>query len=286
MKVTDTLVEHFPKVMDLKFTRHMEDELDQIEIEEVERNEVSTSSTSRSRSRSKVAETKMLADAEKCPQCGKPLAANASASSASSSAAPAIPSASTSRRKAPSTSQAPEPPKHDRASCAPTAGKPMLQRTGKRGPFLGCSGYPDCKTTMNFDAEGKPVNSPRKSTEHVCEKCGKPMVAARRAARPVPRLHRLSQVPERRRTSTPRATPSSRSTPASTARSAAAPWASRTSFARPVPRLQRLPEMPQHQEDDRRAEGEAQGPPAAAAAEEGGDRRSTSPTPARSAARR
>ena len=29
--VTDLLVEHFPKVMDLKFTRHMEEELDEIE---------------------------------------------------------------------------------------------------------------------------------------------------------------------------------------------------------------------------------------------------------------
>jgi DNA topoisomerase-1 len=51
----------------------------------------------------------------------------------------------------------------------------MLLREGQRGPFLGCSGYPECKTTMNFDAEGKPVLS-AKPTEHVCEKCGKPMV--------------------------------------------------------------------------------------------------------------
>ena len=51
----------------------------------------------------------------------------------------------------------------------------MLQRMGKTGQFLGCSGYPECKTTMNFDAEGKPVLSAR-PTEHICEKCGKPMV--------------------------------------------------------------------------------------------------------------
>ena len=30
MVVTDFLVEHFPKIMDLKFTAHMEDELDDI----------------------------------------------------------------------------------------------------------------------------------------------------------------------------------------------------------------------------------------------------------------
>jgi len=26
-------------------------------------------------------------------------------------------------------------------------GKPMLLRSGRHGPFLGCSGYPKCKTT-------------------------------------------------------------------------------------------------------------------------------------------
>jgi DNA topoisomerase-1 len=45
----------------------------------------------------------------------------------------------------------------------------------RRGRFLGCSGYPECKTTMNYDAEGKPVLS-SKPTDHVCEKCGAKMV--------------------------------------------------------------------------------------------------------------
>ena len=57
----------------------------------------------------------------------------------------------------------------------PTCASPMLQRMGKRGPFLGCSTYPECKTTMNFDTEGKPVLA-SKPTEHVCDKCKKPMV--------------------------------------------------------------------------------------------------------------
>ena len=51
----------------------------------------------------------------------------------------------------------------------------MLERMGKTGKFLGCSGYPECKTTMNYDAEGKPQLS-AKPTEHTCDKCGKPMV--------------------------------------------------------------------------------------------------------------
>jgi DNA topoisomerase-1 len=55
----------------------------------------------------------------------------------------------------------------------------MVKRTGPTGPFLGCSGYGDkknpCSTTMKLDAEGNPVLT-AKPTEHVCEKCGKPMV--------------------------------------------------------------------------------------------------------------
>ena len=49
MKVTDLLVLHFPKVMDLKFTRRMEEELDQIETKKLERRTTSCrSSTIRS----------------------------------------------------------------------------------------------------------------------------------------------------------------------------------------------------------------------------------------------
>src|SRR5207247_1712839 len=40
MTVTDLLVEHFPKVMDLKFTSHMEEELDDIETRKYQRNDV------------------------------------------------------------------------------------------------------------------------------------------------------------------------------------------------------------------------------------------------------
>ena len=48
----------------------------------------------------------------------------------------------------------------------PVCGKQMLKRMGRSGPFLGCSGYPECKTTMNFDETGKPVLA-AKPTEHI-----------------------------------------------------------------------------------------------------------------------
>ncbi|MDD3012350.1 MAG: type I DNA topoisomerase [Candidatus Gastranaerophilales bacterium] len=55
-------------------------------------------------------------------------------------------------------------------------GKPMALKTSRFGSqFLGCSGYPECKTTMPLTKDQKPVPEDRPS-EEVCEKCGSPMV--------------------------------------------------------------------------------------------------------------
>jgi DNA topoisomerase-1 len=169
MKVTDILVEHFPKVMDLHFTRHMEEELDQIETRKYHRNEVLNEFYEPFSQDLKVAETKMLADAEKCPDCGAPLVERYSRFGKFFGCSRHPECKYIKKKDGPK-----EAPKMTEHIC-PECGKPMLQRMGKRGPFLGCSGYPDCKTTMNFDVEGKPVLTSKK-TEHLCEKCGKPMV--------------------------------------------------------------------------------------------------------------
>src|SRR5262249_14103375 len=73
MKVTDLLVQHFPKVMDLNFTRHMEEELDEIETKKMERNHVLQDFYDPFSELLQRAEKEMLANAEKCPLCGKPL---------------------------------------------------------------------------------------------------------------------------------------------------------------------------------------------------------------------
>lgn len=59
-------------------------------------------------------------------------------------------------------------------------GNPMVVKWGKNGEFLACSNYPDCKNTGNFtrNAEGEIVPPEPRAVEsdHVCEKCGRPMV--------------------------------------------------------------------------------------------------------------
>jgi DNA topoisomerase-1 len=177
MIVTDLLVQHFPDIMNLKFTSHMEEELDDIEEGKIKRDQVLTEFYEPFNQALKVAETKMTAvkgkeTGETCPQCGKPLVQRYSKTGRQFVGCSGYPDCKfTKPGEGENGKQAPVETEHR----CPTCGKPMLQRMGRRGPFLGCSGYPDCKTTMNFDAEGKPVLASR-PTEHVCEKCGKPMV--------------------------------------------------------------------------------------------------------------
>jgi DNA topoisomerase-1 len=56
-------------------------------------------------------------------------------------------------------------------------GKPMIIKWGRRGEFLACSGYPECKNTKNFrrDEDGTIHPVEAETTDEVCEKCGRPM---------------------------------------------------------------------------------------------------------------
>jgi DNA topoisomerase I len=66
-------------------------------------------------------------------------------------------------------------------------GRPMVVKRGPRGPFLGCSGYPSCRSTKPMSAELKeklkdklPAAPPKKELPNVditetCPECGGPM---------------------------------------------------------------------------------------------------------------
>jgi len=56
-------------------------------------------------------------------------------------------------------------------------GQPMVIKWGRRGEFLACRGYPECKNTKNFrradDGTIRPVEP--ETTGEMCEQCGRPM---------------------------------------------------------------------------------------------------------------
>ncbi len=57
-------------------------------------------------------------------------------------------------------------------------GKPMLKRVGKFGPFIACSGYPDCTNTREVEVQ-EPESENGEEEIEPCENCGRPMAVKR-----------------------------------------------------------------------------------------------------------
>jgi DNA topoisomerase-1 len=182
MLATEKLIAHFPEVMDLKFTSHVEEDLDKIEGQQMALQDVLNEFWVPFSKALDKAQTEWVGSGvetgEKCPVCGRPLVVKYSrkrkgkqfigCSGYGDKEKPCDyikPGEGEEARAAPVLTDIP----------CPKCGKMMLQREGQRGTFLGCSGYPECQTKMNFDDQGKPVLT-AVSTEHTCEKCGKPMI--------------------------------------------------------------------------------------------------------------
>ena len=59
----------------------------------------------------------------------------------------------------------------------PNCGKKMVVRTSRFGSqFLGCSGYPECKTMMPLNTKPEEVSAEPEICEEKCEKCGSDMI--------------------------------------------------------------------------------------------------------------
>lgn len=177
--VTDLLVEHFPEVMDLKFTAHMEEDLDKIAGREMAYTDALNEfwvpfSKALSAAREKLGAVRGQETGEACPECGRPLVVKFSKKTGNKFVGCSGYLEGCKYIK-PREGEEPRPAPEVADVACPNCGKPMLKRFSKRGPFLGCSGYPDCKTTMNIGADGQAKLS-AKPTEHKCEKCGSPMV--------------------------------------------------------------------------------------------------------------
>ena len=58
----------------------------------------------------------------------------------------------------------------------PKCGKPLTSRLGKRGKFIGCSGYPECDYTRNVDGDAAESAQPVLVEGRVCPTCASPLV--------------------------------------------------------------------------------------------------------------
>jgi DNA topoisomerase I len=177
--VVDLLVEHFPQVMDLKFTAHMEEDLDKIAGREMTYTDALDEfwmpfSTALKTAKEKLGAMRGQETGEKCPLCGKPLVTKFSKKTGNKFTGCSGYLEGCKYIK-PREGEDARPAAEETEHKCPNCGKAMLKRFSRRGPFLGCAGYPECKTTMSIGADGAPKVS-AKATDHKCEKCGSPMV--------------------------------------------------------------------------------------------------------------
>jgi DNA topoisomerase-1 len=179
--VNDLLVNHFPEVVNVEFTSHIEEELDEIETGVKQYADVLNEFWAPFSADLKKAETDMPAKkgveiGENCPKCGRPLVEQYSRQTGGKF----IGCAGWRDKEKPCTykrtleGEEIQGPVETEFKC-PACGKNMMQMKGRFGVYLRCSGAPECKTTMNIGEDGKPIIT-AVATQHKCEKCGGLMV--------------------------------------------------------------------------------------------------------------
>ncbi len=186
--VTDKLNEYFPQIMDIAFTRQMEEQLDQIEDQHLDWVRVLRDFYGPFKANLETAQQEMKhAKAEStpseysCPDCGRPLVYKFGKSGRflSCSAYPECKFASPVDKEGKMVKD--EISDHK----CPNCGKPMVRKNGRFGAFLGCSDYPTCKTTLRLDKEGNPLPPKPKpeSTGVRCYKCKEGELVVRKSKR-------------------------------------------------------------------------------------------------------
>jgi len=175
--VTDRLIQHFPEIMDVKFTSYMEDELDKIEDAHLDWLHVlgefyEPFRKSLAKAQVEMQPLKAEPSTYTCSKCGKPLVYRLGKNGRflSCTGYPECKSAmSVDVHGAPIAEVVADDP-------CPLCQKPMVLRTSRLGPFLGCTGYPECTSTLPCDEEGVPLKKvDADEIEESCEECGSAM---------------------------------------------------------------------------------------------------------------
>lgn len=147
--VNDLLVAHFPDIVDCDFTARMEDRLDSVEEGALDWHSLLAEfyggfheMVDRARHELQVSPVEV---GENCPDCGRPLVLKRSRYGTFVGCS-GYPECGYIKREADeaANSRSDAEPGGPAEDC-PECGRPLVQRRGRYGPFMGCSGYPECK---------------------------------------------------------------------------------------------------------------------------------------------
>ena len=173
--VCDFLVEHFPQIMDVSFTAHVEDDLDNVASGEV--NWVALlrqfyDSFIKTLHEAETAPPRII-EGEKCPDCGGQLQERFSVYG-KYAGCENYPECRYTRNLLDGLLPREEPETLEEV--CPDCGKPLVVRTGARNAkFVGCTGYPECTFRRALDGEAG-EKKPAEPTDLKCPNCGGTML--------------------------------------------------------------------------------------------------------------
>ncbi len=186
--VTNKLDKYFPKIMDMQFTRKMEERLDEIEEKHLDWLKVLNEfygpfkeNLEKASEEMKHAKAETQPSDYECPKCGKEMVYRFGKNGRflSCSGYPDCKFAAPCDREGKMVEE-----KTTEHKC-PKCGKPMVEKHGRYGKFLGCSDYPNCKSIQKIDKEGNvlPPKAPPENTGIKCYKCKKGEMVVRKSKR-------------------------------------------------------------------------------------------------------
>ena len=182
--VTDFLTEHFPNIVDLDFTARLEEDYDRVASGKVEwvpivreffgPFEALVKEKTASVKKSDVTEE---ATDKTCPKCGRPVMIklgrfgrfySCTGFAKGKKGQPLPPGACD--YSAPLEGQEQAGPEIIEGETCPDCGKPLARKRGRFGPFVGCTGYPECKY----------IKKNQQKTGVTCPQCGQGELVRRR----------------------------------------------------------------------------------------------------------
>jgi DNA topoisomerase-1 len=188
--VTELLVKNFPQVLDVAFTASLESQLDMIEAGKMKRldtlnqfylpfeTELHKAKTAMRNVKREETPTDMT-----CEKCGSPIVIKwgRNGEFLACSNYPDCKNTQNFTRTSDGQIIPPEPQTTETDVVCDKCGRPMVVKGGKFGPFLGCSGYPECKNVVNIRKDENGAITPVKEeiSDVACDKCGRSMVVKR-----------------------------------------------------------------------------------------------------------
>ena len=178
--VTDKLVKHFPKIMDVAFTSRLEDELDEVEEGKMDYIRVLNEfygpfaeHLDKAADEMETEKGKVIAEGVKCAECGGDMVVRWSKHGKFLGCANypkckyIMPLDDEEKGEA---GGEPDPKERTCEVC----GEPMVLKEGRSGKYLACSKYPECKNTKTLDKDLNVVEVPEEMK--TCEECGGEML--------------------------------------------------------------------------------------------------------------